>query len=72
MADTSALKDPLKTTGDVISHFNPMRDTSNTSLDSSHKPKDLAFWLVFFSLCVSSFLSALDLVRRPSGSRFNN
>ena len=41
-----------------------IQSSINTSIDTPHNSKDLAFWLVFCSLCISSFLSALDLVRR--------
>lgn len=54
-------------TVDIHSHVGVV-DTSMGTYGTSPRvpsssPKSVAFWLVFFSLCISSFLSALDLVR---------
>lgn len=59
MASTTELMDmhSLGSTADAS-----MENVSATSRDSPRNPKDVAFWLVFLSLCISSFLSALDLV----------
>ncbi|GAA5851973.1 hypothetical protein JCM3766R1_003039, partial [Sporobolomyces carnicolor] len=39
----------------------PISDESQGRVKSATTERDLRFWLVFLSLCVSMFLSALDL-----------
>ena len=47
---------------DAVQHTGPV--------SAGPPPKDSAFWLVIFAVCMSVFLSALELVRPPGVLQF--